>query len=94
MFKTLGFKRHMTIRLLDPKLHEFLPEKETLIAEVAGMKARNEDTTKKEELLHIVETLPESNPMMGLRGCRLGLTYLEINEMLFFWQFIFFICFI
>ena len=81
MFKALGSEHHMTIRLLDPPLHEFLPDKETLIAEVAGMKARNEDATKKEELLHIVETLSESNPMMGLRGCRLGLTYPEINEM-------------
>ena len=44
----------MTIRLLDPQLHEFLPEKETLIVEVAGMKAINEDTTKKEEIHHIV----------------------------------------
>lgn len=62
-------------------LHEFLPDKETLIAEVAELKALGKDASEKEELLHVVEGLSESNPMMGLRGCRLGLTYPEINEM-------------
>ena len=80
MFKALnGYP--MTIRLLDPPLHEFLPDKETLIAEVATMKAKGEDYTEKEKLLHTVEELSESNPMMGLRGCRLGLMFPEINEM-------------
>ena len=81
MFKALGSEHHMTIRLLDPPLHEFLPDKETLIAEVATLKAQGKDASEKEEMLHIVEGLSESNPMMGLRGCRLGLTYPEINEM-------------
>ena len=81
MFKVLGSEHHMTIRLLDPPLHEFLPDKETLIAEVATLKAQGKDASEKEEMLHIVEGLSESNPMMGLRGCRLGLTYPEINEM-------------
>ena len=81
MFKALGSDHHMTIRLLDPPLHEFLPDKEMLIAEVAALKAQGKDASHKEELLHIVESLSESNPMMGLRGCRLGLTYPEINEM-------------
>ncbi len=80
MFKALG-ELPMTVRLLDPPLHEFLPSKEDLIAEVATLKAKGEDYKAKEELLHIVEGLSESNPMMGLRGCRLGLTYPEINEM-------------
>jgi pyruvate,orthophosphate dikinase len=80
MFKALG-ELPMTIRLLDPPLHEFLPSKEELIAEVATLKALNKDAHAKEELLHTVEGLSESNPMMGLRGCRLGLTYPEINEM-------------
>ena len=80
MFKALGDKP-LTVRLLDPPLHEFLPSKEDLIAEVATLKAQGKDAKEKEELLHIVEGLSESNPMMGLRGCRLGLTYPEINEM-------------
>ena len=80
MFKALGDKP-LTVRLLDPPLHEFLPSKEDLIAEVATLKALGKDSKEKEELLHVVEGLSESNPMMGLRGCRLGLTYPEINEM-------------
>lgn len=80
MFKALnGYP--MTIRLLDPPLHEFLPDKETLIAEVAALKATGQDYKEKEALLHTVEELSESNPMMGLRGCRLGLMFPEINEM-------------
>ena len=80
MFKELG-DMPLTVRLLDPPLHEFLPSKEDLIAEVATLKALGKDAKEKEEMLHIVEGLSESNPMMGLRGCRLGLTYPEINEM-------------
>lgn len=80
MFKALGDKP-MTIRLLDPPLHEFLPSKEELIATVATKKALKQDASKDEEMLHLVEKMSESNPMMGLRGCRLGLTYPEINEM-------------
>ena len=80
MFKALGDKP-LTVRLLDPPLHEFLPSKEELIKEVATLKALGKDAKEKEELLHIVEGLSESNPMMGLRGCRLGLTYPEINVM-------------
>jgi pyruvate,orthophosphate dikinase len=80
MFKALnGYP--MTIRLLDPPLHEFLPSKEELIEVVATLKAKGQDATEKENMLHIVEGLSESNPMMGLRGCRLGLMYPEINEM-------------
>ena len=71
----------MTIRLLDPPLHEFLPDKESLIEQVATLKAQGKDYKKEEDLLHVVENLSESNPMMGLRGCRLGLMFPEINEM-------------
>lgn len=74
----------VTIRLLDPPLHEFLPKLDNLIAEVATMKAKKESgpaLREKEILLQRVKDLHESNPMMGLRGCRLGLIYPEIMEM-------------
>ena len=80
MFKALG-EYPMTIRLLDPPLHEFLPSKDELIEKVATKKAKNEDYKEDEKMLNLVENLSESNPMMGLRGCRLGLLYPEINEM-------------
>ena len=80
MFKGIG-ELPLTIRLLDPPLHEFLPSKEELIAKVSAKKALKEDASEDEKMLEIVENLSESNPMMGLRGCRLGLTYPEINEM-------------
>jgi pyruvate, orthophosphate dikinase len=66
----------VTIRLLDPPLHEFLPhggEESKLLARTLGL-ARH-------ELAHIVESLRETNPMLGHRGCRLGITYPEITEM-------------
>ncbi len=74
----------VTIRLLDPPLHEFLPKLELLVEEVATAKARGASPAQlrdKEILLRKVSELHESNPMMGLRGCRLGLVYPEINEM-------------
>ncbi len=80
MFKGLG-ELPMTIRLLDPPLHEFLPSKIELVETVATKKALGQDYKEDAEMLEIVEGLSESNPMMGLRGCRLGLTYPEINEM-------------
>ncbi len=66
----------VTIRLLDPPLHEFLPhggEESKLLARTLGM--------QRAELSRIVESLRESNPMLGHRGCRLGITYPEITEM-------------
>ena len=66
----------VTIRLLDPPLHEFLPhehETQAALAKTMGMKT--------EELAGIVESLREANPMLGHRGCRLGITYPEITEM-------------
>ena len=75
MYKIMG-DRPMTIRYLDPPLHEFLPTKAEDIAELAadmGMTA--------EELTNVVVSLHEFNPMMGHRGCRLCVTYPEIAEM-------------
>lgn len=74
----------VTIRLLDPPLHEFLPKEEHLIEEVATMKAKGvkgAELRSKETILRKVGELKESNPMMGLRGCRLGLMFPQINKM-------------
>jgi pyruvate,orthophosphate dikinase len=66
----------VTIRLLDPPLHEFLPKSEEEIAEVARAAGRDPQAmTDRAMQLH------ESNPMLGHRGCRLGITYPEIYEM-------------
>ena len=64
----------VTVRLLDPPLHEFLPDRTELAVKVAVAKATGGDTTEDEKLLAAVERLHESNPMLGLRGVRLGLT--------------------
>ena len=72
------------IRTIDPPLHEFLPRREELMVEIALMKERKEPEAKiekKEELLARVNQLHEMNPMLGHRGCRLGITYPEITEM-------------
>jgi pyruvate,orthophosphate dikinase len=87
----------VVIRTLDPPLHEFLPKRENLMVDLATLphadtKAKKEmavryNTTVGElkklipELLHRVEELHEFNPMLGLRGCRLGILYPEITEM-------------
>ncbi len=74
----------VTIRLLDPPLHEFLPNQEKLIEEIATLKAKGTSGAElraKELLYRKVNELKEANPMMGLRGCRLGLVYPEINQM-------------
>jgi pyruvate, orthophosphate dikinase len=66
----------VTIRLLDPPLHEFLPhggEESKLLARQLGL--------SRAELTHVVAGLRETNPMLGHRGCRLGITYPEITEM-------------
>ena len=66
----------VTIRLLDPPLHEFLPhggEESKLLARTLGM--------SRAELSHVVDSLRETNPMLGHRGCRLGITFPEITEM-------------
>jgi len=74
----------VTIRLLDPPLHEFLPKREDLMVEIAVLEATKPRSPKLKELkslLHRVEELHEFNPMLGHRGCRLGITYPEITEM-------------
>jgi pyruvate, orthophosphate dikinase len=64
----------VTVRLLDPPLHEFLPDRTELAVKVAVANERGQDTAHDEKLLAAVERLHESNPMLGLRGVRLGLT--------------------
>ncbi len=71
------------IRLLDPPLHEFLPNLEDTLIEVNTLKLKNIDSVelaKKKKLLKIIKSLHEMNPMLGLRGCRLGILYPEIYE--------------
>ena len=68
--------RPMTVRFLDPPLHEFLPTKEEDIAEIA-----EELKISVQELKEVIASLHEFNPMMGHRGCRLAVTYPEIAEM-------------
>jgi len=72
------------IRLLDPPLHEFLPQKERLEQEIAELKENNGDPeliAKKERQLKRSKELTEFNPMIGFRGCRVGIIYPEIYEM-------------
>ncbi len=74
----------VTIRTLDPPLHEFLPKREELMVEIAVMEAKRQKGAKLDKarkLLAVVEGLHEFNPMLGLRGCRLGIMYPEITEM-------------
>ncbi|HEV7889913.1 MAG TPA: pyruvate, phosphate dikinase [Pyrinomonadaceae bacterium] len=84
----------VTIRLLDPPLHEFLPRREELVLELAELKLqvrRSESFREtdrmldqiyeKQKLLHQVERLHEANPMLGHRGCRLGMMYPEVTRM-------------
>ncbi len=75
----------VTIRTLDPPLHEFLPKKEDLMVQITELKATGSRDTEKiqelESLLERVKALSEFNPMLGHRGCRLGVTFPEIIEM-------------
>ncbi len=66
----------VTIRLLDPPLHEFLPHTRTEVAELAKVMK-----LPPARLQRLVDSLVEANPMLGHRGCRLGITYPEITEM-------------
>ncbi|MGC2696265.1 MAG: pyruvate, phosphate dikinase [Candidatus Angelobacter sp.] len=83
VFKAMdGFP--VTIRLLDPPLHEFLPRREELMVEIAQLEIKEPKSprlSEARELLRRVEELHELNPMLGHRGCRLGITYPEISEM-------------
>ena len=84
----------VTIRLLDPPLHEFLPELSLVQLEYQELKMTNElsksllntspldeELKKKSKVISLIRSLSEENPMMGLRGCRLGIVWPEINEM-------------
>jgi pyruvate,orthophosphate dikinase len=74
----------VTIRTLDPPLHEFLPKREELMVEIALLEAkasRSPKLNRLKKLLAVVEGLHEFNPMLGMRGCRLGIMYPEITEM-------------
>ena len=84
----------VTIRLLDPPLHEFLPELSTVQLESQELKMTNalsrsllnvspldNEITEKNKVISLIRSLSEENPMMGLRGCRLGIVWPEINEM-------------
>jgi len=74
----------VTIRLLDPPLHEFLPKREDLLVEIQHLvdtKPRSPKLKELRPLLQRVEELHEQNPMLGLRGCRLGIAFPEITEM-------------
>jgi pyruvate,orthophosphate dikinase len=71
------------IRLIDPPLHEFMPDEEKLLEEVITMRVKGETAglDEKENLLNAIKGLHESNPMMGLRGVRLSIYIPEIVEM-------------
>ena len=83
VFKVMA-GRPVTIRLIDPPLHEFLPKREDLMVEIAVAEARGDrqgNVEAQRKVLRRVEQLHEFNPMLGLRGVRLGITYPEITEM-------------
>jgi pyruvate,orthophosphate dikinase len=74
----------VTIRTIDPPLHEFLPKREDLMVEIQHLvdtKPRSPKLKALRTLLARVEELHEQNPMLGLRGCRLGIAFPEITEM-------------
>jgi pyruvate,orthophosphate dikinase len=79
----------VTIRTIDPPLHEFLPKREELMVDIARLEAKGQSSDARESktleekrtLLRRVEQLHEFNPMLGHRGVRLGITYPEITEM-------------
>jgi pyruvate,orthophosphate dikinase len=78
IFEVLG-GRPLTVRLIDPPLHEFLPSLEETIEKVATARAKGEPAD--EALLAKVKEMHEINPMMGMRGCRLSIVYPDIVEM-------------
>ena len=77
-------RRPVIIRLLDAPLHEFLPSYESLLADLAELRTKGCSTSElkqKEEFLQLVDSLRETNPMLGHRGCRLGLSFPAIYQM-------------
>jgi pyruvate,orthophosphate dikinase len=75
LFRAMG-SRPVTIRTIDPPLHEFLPQDEAGIAELSRATGKSVDRIKAR-----IRELHEANPMLGFRGCRLGIAYPEITEM-------------
>ncbi|MEW6201226.1 MAG: pyruvate, phosphate dikinase, partial [bacterium] len=74
----------VTFRLLDPPLHEFMPTLDSQLMELAVMRSqgiKGEEMENKEMLVRRIRSLREANPMMGLRGCRLGILFPDIIEM-------------
>ncbi|MGH3088222.1 MAG: pyruvate, phosphate dikinase [Rubrobacteraceae bacterium] len=71
----------VTVRLLDPPLHEFLPDSKDLAKEISEREANSEDADELKRQLRVAESLEERNPMLGLRGCRLGLLRPEMYTM-------------
>ncbi len=72
------------IRLIDPPMHEFLPPREELLTEVTELRCTGknpEELKEKNAILSVVESMWETNPMLGLRGCRAGLMYPGLTEM-------------
>lgn len=80
IFKAIA-GRPATIRLIDPPLHEFLPNLESLIEKSATDKALGKIDPETEKMLAKVKSMHEVNPMMGLRGCRLSIVFPQIVEM-------------
>ena len=74
----------VVIRLIDPPLHEFLPKHDKLLEDITRARALGEsgpELQEKERIFEAVQRLHEQNPMLGLRGCRLGILFPEIVEM-------------
>jgi len=82
MFKVMA-GLPVIVRLLDPPLHEFLDSPRELEVEIAKAEAAGEDCTAKRALLKRLDSFQEANPMLGTRGCRLGMLYPELNHMQF-----------
>ena len=83
IFRAMG-ERPVIIRLLDAPLHEFMPPYEELVREVARLEAvgaPQDEIRSLEEFMELVKSLGETNPMLGHRGCRLGITFPAIYEM-------------
>ncbi|MFP4394955.1 MAG: pyruvate, phosphate dikinase [Anaerolineales bacterium] len=71
------------MRLIDPPMHEFLPSREELLEEVTRLRIQapeSDELAEKEKMLELVNGLWETNPMMGLRGCRAGIMYKGLTE--------------
>ena len=80
MFKAMDGKT-VIVRLLDPPLHEFLDSPRELEVEIAHDEDKGLDVAAKKALLSKIDSFQEANPMLGLRGCRLGIVYPELNVM-------------